>query len=164
MNRLARCAAGVTAQEQIDGDVVAASVLEHGMQRLMNVADKMHGELQGFDLVVAGAAPQVMAQAFELSDDAKAVFRVVFAIARGIILWDGKRDVDKMPIGCFRPRIAHVVGPARHRRQRMTAAKKPLDHPRGLRREPPLRDFGDDGMALLAPSQGVTSERESKRR
>jgi hypothetical protein len=160
--RLACLAAGEAAHQQIDRNVIAAFVLEHGMQRLMNVADKVHGEFQRFDLVVAGGAAQLMAQAIELGDDAKAVFRIVLAIARRIVFWRRKRDVDKMPIRCFRPRIAHVIGPTRHRRQQVAAAQQPLDHARGLRRQPPLRDFGNDGMPLLAPGQSVARERAGK--
>jgi hypothetical protein len=46
----------------------------------------------------------------------------------------------------------------------MAAAKQSLDHARGLQRQSPLRDFGNDGMPLLAPGESVARERAGEYR
>jgi len=42
----------------------------------------------------------------------------------------------------------------------MAAAKQLLDAARRLRRESPLRNFGNDRMTLLAPSKSLAAKRD----
>ena len=56
----ARPGALCATREQIDDDVVAALLFENGVQRLVNIADKMHGEFQRLDFLVAGRATQLI--------------------------------------------------------------------------------------------------------
>jgi hypothetical protein len=128
------------------------------MQRLVDIADKMNREFERFDLVVARRAAQNVAQGVKLDNDAEAAFRILRTIAARTVFAHSQRHIDKMPVGGFRARIASVIGPACDGRQRVAAAEQLPDAARRLRREPPLRNFGNDRMTLLAPSQGLATE------
>ena len=114
-------------------DVVAALGFVYGVQRLMDVADKMHRKLERFDLIAARRATHVVTQGIELRDDAEAAFRILGTITGRIVFGHPQRDIDKVPIEGFRARIANVVGPARDRRQRVPTPEQLLGGARSLR-------------------------------
>ena len=150
---LALAGAGQTTHEDIHLDVVAAFELVHRVQGLVDVADEMHDELQGFDLLVPGTATQVVSQAGKRGYDAIAALVVFLAVPIFTVLGDIDRNVDKMPIVGLGALVADVVGPAGDGGERMPRAQQRLDGFRSNRRQPALRHFGHDRVALLAPCQ-----------
>src|SRR5215467_1779924 len=95
--RLTFASAFEAAHRHLHLDLVAPDLLCHRMQRLMNIADKMHGEFQGFLFAARSwSTAQVFLQALEFSDDAVAVgARRTFGFR--IVDRDVDRDVDEMP-------------------------------------------------------------------
>ena len=140
-------------------DLVAARLLGHGVQRLMDVADQMHGELERLDLPVATGAAQLLLYAAESGDDAVAFFGVRLAVARRVVGLNVERDVDEMPSGRRGVGVAVVVGPARDRGER-TALEQPVHQLRGRLRQPLLGDLGDDRVPFLAPRQRLSGAGE----
>src|SRR6187551_326414 len=96
-----------------------ASLLVHGVQGLVNVAEKMNGKLQSFPLrLVSRGAAQVVSEPLQLGHDAIALIGVRLAIPRAIELVLRDRNVGKMPVVRFPSRGANIVGPARDRGHR----------------------------------------------
>jgi hypothetical protein len=89
----------------------------------------------------------------QLGDDAIAFLRIGLAVARRIVGGAGKWHVDEKPIAGFGPLAAFVVGPAGDGAERMTVAEQARDRLFGLRREPVLRELGDDRVALRPPGR-----------
>src|SRR5581483_10994495 len=119
MRRLALGRTGKASHEDVDLDVVGALQLLDRMQRLVNVANEVDGELQRLDLLVLRGAEQVLPHPLEFGDDAVAAPLVLLAVAIAAEPGDVDRYVDEMPVVGLWPRVADAVGPACHRGQRM---------------------------------------------
>src|SRR5436190_17395522 len=93
----------------------------------MHVADEVHDELQGFDLLLAGAAAQVVSQTGKRGYDAIAALVVFLAVPIFAVLGDIDRNVDEVPIVSLGPLVANGVRPACDGRQRMPWTEEALD-------------------------------------
>src|SRR3981081_2903657 len=75
-----------------------------------------------------------------------------------------ERHVHEMPARRARARVAHVVGPARDRCQRMPTTEQARHQGDGLRGEPARRSLRDERVPLLPPGEGGTRWEECEER
>src|SRR2546421_486855 len=82
-------------------NVVAADLVQHCMERLLNVADKMHRKFERFKLLLTGLATNIGLEPLKLCDDAVAIRVFCFAFSRRIIDVLLERDINEVPVRGF---------------------------------------------------------------
>jgi hypothetical protein len=150
--QIAFVATATAAFEKTDVDAVAASRFHHCVHRLVNVADKMDDELQGFSPLIAAFA-LVSQHPHELGDfDYHAASRR-FAISRGAV-GASQRNVDVMPRRCVMPLCVNIVSPSRDGIQAVVSDEG-LDHHLGGFIEMVFGDSGDGLMPFVTPASST---------
>jgi hypothetical protein len=90
--------AGQTLKSHFDGDAISAALLQDGMQRLVNVTDKVDGQHQSFCPLLTRAAAQILSQPVKLRYNAIPLHRIRFAVAVGSVIITINWNIREMPV------------------------------------------------------------------